>query len=280
MKSNSCGNSLQSSESKILEVIDESEVELKPVEIFNKLREKYPSRVIKPSTVRCLLRRLLSKGKIVQPYPGAYCNKITYGVRFVPLLVHNIALSVQLTEDVKHWEWTEVVGGVKVYVCFGSERRKVSGKISCDAGMSKAACLFAVHRWLDIAEVHLGHSLPETLSISSFEQNKDYVGFRLDGNLSCVTKEGLFGVIERVYQKEENIVRVEHKVSKPMSFSEFESLLQGGVTCYNAIQLTFSMLQKVDQLTEAVKFSNAVSLSDHEVLIALVKKISDNNYPL
>jgi hypothetical protein len=93
--------------------------------------------------------------------------------------------------------------------------------------MGKSACLFAVHRWIDIAEERLGHSLPDTFSITSFEQNRDYVGFRLDGNLSCVTKEGLFGVIERVYQKEENVVRVEHKVSNAMVFSEFESLLQG-----------------------------------------------------
>jgi hypothetical protein len=260
MKCNSSNNRLQhdrlSSEDKILVVINENERELSPIEIFDKLREKYPEWVVKPPTIRCLLRRLNMKGKVVQPYPGTYCNKITYGVRFVPLLVHNIALTVLLIEDITHWENVETVGGVKVEVIFGAERRKISGKISCDAGMSKSACLFAVHRWIDIAEDRLGHSLPETLSITSFEQNRDFVGCRLDGNFRCVTKEGLFGVIERVYQKEENVVRVEHKVSKSMSFSEFESLLQGGVTGYNATQLTFNMLQRVDRLTDVVRFQN------------------------
>jgi hypothetical protein len=122
--------------------------------------------------------------------------------------------------------------------------------------MGKAACMFALQRWLDIAENQLGHDLPENLLITSFEQNRDFVGCRLDGVFNCVTKEGLFGVIERVYQKEENLVRHEHKVSKSMSLSEFESLLQGGVTGYNVNQLVFTMLQKMDQLTEAVKFNN------------------------
>jgi hypothetical protein len=278
MTDNSCCNSLYLySQEKILKVIDESEIELSPAAIFQELKKKYPDWRIKPSTVRCQLRRLHSKGKIIQPYPGAYCNKITYGVRFVPLLVHNIALSVQLTEDVLHWERTEVVGGVKVYVCFGSERRKVSGKISCDAGMSKAACLFAVHRWLDVDESHLGHSLPETLIITSFEQNRDYVGCRFDGDLRCVTKEGLFGVIERVNQKDENVIRVEHKVNKAMSFGEFESLLQGGVTGYNAIQLTFLMLQKVDKLTDAVKFLNGAELRNQKVQDAILQWIYKQN---
>jgi hypothetical protein len=139
-------------ENRILTVITESELELTPIGIAQKLHEKYPSFEINHSSIRKYCRRLLEKGKLLQPYPGAYCNKITYGMRFVPLTVHNVGLRVSLCEDVVSWVKDEFVGDVKVHVCFGSERRKVSGYIANDFGMGKDACLFAIHRWFDIAE--------------------------------------------------------------------------------------------------------------------------------
>ena len=102
-------------------------------------------------------------------------------MRFVPLTVHNVALRVCLSEDVVSWSTDDFIGDVKVYVCFGSERRKISGYISNDRGMGKDAVLFAVHRWFDIAEKRLGRPLPEPLELTSFEQNRDYNGLRLDG---------------------------------------------------------------------------------------------------
>jgi DNA-binding Lrp family transcriptional regulator len=248
----------------ILKLIDDSEVELTPVEIAQELN-------LKRSTVRNYLRKLVRESKIVQPYPGAYCNKITYGVRFVPLLVHNVRLRCFVGVDVASWEWVEVVGGVKVYVCFGAERRKVSGFIACDVGMSREACLLALHRWFDVAEEHLGGSLPE-IELQSFEVNKDYVGVRLDG-VSCFTKEGLFGVVERVYQKSENVVRAERKVSQPMSVTQFESLLQGGVSGYTVTQMNFALMQRVDQLLEAHKFTNSQLLQYSKLLEAMYKRM-------
>lgn len=262
---NSCCNSYSgfSLQVRILKVIDQSEIPLSPIEISKKAYGN-------PSSTRCFLRRLLVQGKIVQPYPGAYCNKITHGVMFNPLKVHNIGLRSSVGEDLEHWEKTEVVGEVKVHVCFGKQRRKISGWISCDAGMSKDACLLAVNRWCDLVEARLGHSLVD-LEITSFEQNKDYVGFRLDGAVKCVTKTGLFDVIERVYQKEENVVRCEHKVTHSMSFTEWESLLQGGVPGYNTTQAIFALTQKLDQLIEAQKFANEESARQSRILEALLR---------
>jgi hypothetical protein len=221
------------------------------------------------------LRKLLAQGKIVQPYKGAYCNKITHGVMFNPLKVHNIGLRSSVGENLEHWQKTESVGDVKVHVCFGSQRRKISGWISCDAGMDKNACLLAVQRWFDIAEARLGHSVGD-LEITTFEQNKDYTGYRLDG-AQCVTKTGLFDVIERVYQKEENVIRHEHKVTRSMSLTEFESLLQGGVPGYNATQATYFLAQKIDLLIQAVKFQNEETARHSRILKALLKRIYSEN---
>ena len=248
-----------------MKVIDDSERPLSPIEIAEALEENH-------STVRVYCRRLLAKGKVVQPYPSYYCNKITYGVMFNPLMVHNIRLRFSVGSSLEHWEKTEVVGGVKVHVCFGAERRKVSGFIACDAGMSKASCLLALNRWFDLVEDHLGRGV-ENVEVQTVEFNKDYHGLRLDG-VTCMTRKGLFGTLERLYQKEENVVRHEHKISKSMTVYEFESLLHGGVTGYNANQLNFALMQKVDQLTEALKFTNSQVLRLTKLQEAMFNRIT------
>jgi hypothetical protein len=251
---NTCDNSYSSSsgfsvEERILKVIDESELELAPHEIARKIHAKR-------SSVRVILRKLLDRGFVLQPYPGTYCNKITYGMRFVPLCVHNISLWSNVCQDVKHWEVDEVVGGVKIHVCFGSERRKISGYIACDVGgMSHDACLFAVHRWFDIAEHRLGWELSD-LTLTTFEVNKDYSGVRIDG-VQCITKKDLYGMIERTYQKEENLVRKEWKVSGPMSINKFEEALRKGVADNDRVQASFELKEEVKRITEATKFTNS-----------------------
>jgi len=265
--SNTCCNSYYTTslEGRILRLIDESEMELTPIQISQKVHAN-------ASTVRVYLRRMLKKGQIIQPYAGTYCNKITYGLIFLPLMVHNVRLRCFVEEDIEHWETTEVVGGVKVHVCFGEQRRKISGFIACDRGMSHDACLFALNRWFDIAESRLGRSLPE-VELQTVEFNKDYQSLRLDGNVKCFTKKGLFDTIERIYQKEEDVVRHEHKISKSMTLTQFQSLLQGGVTGYNITQANFALMQKVNQLTETIKFQNGQLLVIAKTQDAILKWI-------
>jgi hypothetical protein len=260
-------------ETRILNVITESEIELSPIGIAEKLHTKYPSFEINHGSIRKFCRRLLEKGNLLQPYPGAYCNKITYAMRFVPLTIHNIAWSVIVSDDVKSWVSDEVVGDVKIHVCFGSERRKISGYVANDFGMGKDTCLFAVHRMFDIAVGHLGHALPEPLKLTTFEQNRDFAGVKLEGGFKCVTRSGLDGMIERVYQKEEGLVRAEHKVTKEMSFTEFDALLKGGVSGYNQTQAQFALMQQVGQLTEALKFTNSRLLEIEKQNQAMMKWI-------
>ena len=93
--SNTCLNSLADKcrgiEARAYHIIDASEVELKPVEIARIIHSHKKPKKITPSqytTVRFVCTKLLQKGMVLQPYPGAYCNKLTYRVRFVPLCVH------------------------------------------------------------------------------------------------------------------------------------------------------------------------------------------------
>jgi hypothetical protein len=129
-------------EERIVKLIDESEIELVPYEVARRAH-------VKRSTVRVILRKLLDRGLILQPYSGACGYKIIHGMRFMPLCVHNVSLWF-FAGTVSHWEKDELVGGVKIHVCFGQERRKVSGYIACDAGMSHDACLLALNRGLTL----------------------------------------------------------------------------------------------------------------------------------
>jgi hypothetical protein len=262
-KRNRCSSRGYSIEARAYHIIDSSEIQLTPAEIARKIHddgsETWNPKMIKLgqyTTVRVACTKLLQKGLVLQPYPGAYCNKITYGMRFVPLAVHNIRLHSNVCQDVKHSEVDEFVGGVKIHVCFGSERRKVSGYIACDVGgMSHDACLLAVNRWFDVVEHRLGWELSD-LVLTSFELNKDSAGVRIDG-VQCITKKDLYGMIERTYQKEENLVRKEWKVSKPMSINKFEEALQKGLASLDGAQSVSELKKEVRVVGEALKFNNS-----------------------
>jgi hypothetical protein len=100
---NSLANRYWSVEVRVFHVIDDSEVELTPIEIARKIHSPRKPTRGQRTTVRVCVRKLLEKGLIVQPYSGAYCNKIIHSVRFVPLCVRNIVLLSKLCQDVKHW---------------------------------------------------------------------------------------------------------------------------------------------------------------------------------
>jgi len=233
---------------RVLKVVLESEIELSPLEISRKAHVNH-------STTRDYLRKLLGRNKIVQPYKGSYCSSTTHSMIFVPLRFHNILLTSSVpwlgfSDDVVEW-----VGGVKVRVQFGLQRRKITGRISCDVGMDKHATLFALHRFFDIVKARGGHDL-DVVTVKTMESNRDFQGVRIDGSIKCLTRKGLFGVIERIYQKEESVVRVEQKTVKPMRLEEFEALLHGGVPHYNIEQGQYVLIQEIRRLVEAQKFAN------------------------
>lgn len=278
---NTCCNSssrtdkLWGIERRVYQVIDASDIELKPCEIARIIHSSKMPKEITPgqyTTVRVACRTLLNKGLIVQPYEGAYCNKITHGVRFVPLCVHNITLLAKVCQNLVHWEVDEFVGGVKIHVCFGQERKQVTGYISCDVGgMSHDACLLALNRWFEIVEGRLGYCLQD-LVLQTVEFNKDYHGARIDG-FQCVTKKGLYGIIDRTYQKEADVIRRERKVTQPMSINKFEAEIHRQLEEIGKGQELFELQQEVRRLSETQKFSNQLQLEGFRLLEAMYQAL-------
>lgn len=256
-------------EKQILHIVNKSDIELRPAEIARKIHAPYKPTNGEYSTVRVYCGRLLQRGLIIQAYPGAYCNKITYGVRFLHYAVHNVRFYSCVGVDLVSERFEEVVGGVVVKWCFGSERRKVSGILCCDAGMSRDACLLALQRWFDVAEKRLGFAL-ESVVLTTFEANKDHVGVRVDG-VSCVTKVDLYGFIRREYQKEDAF-RQEVKVSQSLPINKFEALMENGFAGMEGGQQLFELTRSVAALGEALKCNNRVLVD----LTALTKVMSDS----
>lgn len=248
-----------------MKLLDASEIELSPLQIAQKLHANH-------SSVRVYLPQLVAQNRIITPYKGAYCSKITHGVRFGGLRVHNIVAVGDADVDA-HFEVVEVVGTVKVRVVFGVERKKVSIFISCDAGMDKNGCLLALDKGFGIVRARLGKDL-EQVYLKTFELNRDYLGVRVD-RPTCITRVGLYDMVERTYQKEEG-VRHEWKINKEMPLEEFEALLQGGVTSYNIMQANFALVQEMKKIAEAQKMQNSQLLEQNRLLEAIIKRIWGN----
>lgn len=256
-----------SKKERVAEVVERSEIELTPLQIAQKTG-------INHSTVRVYLPQLVAENRIITPYHGAYCAKTIHGVgAFGALRVHNIVVTGDAEID-EFDEVVETVGDVKVRVLFGSKRNKVSIFISCDAGMDRNGCLLALDKAFGIVRSRIGKDL-EHVCLKTFELNRDFLGVRVD-RPTCITRVGLYDMVERVYQKAEG-VRHEWKISKEMPIAEFEALLRGGVTSYNIMQANFALVQEVKKLGEALKMTNNQLLQQSKVLEGILHWIYKNN---
>ena len=210
---------------RILKVLESSETILSPKIIAQKAK-------VKPSTARYYLRELLKEGKIIQPFRGYYANKTRYGMGISPVLLHNVILVCEgldwldFSDDVVRW-----VGDVKVRVQFGRKRRKVTVRISCDEGMDRNTVLLAMDKAFSIIKERTGREVDESWlwEFRTNEVHRDVFGVRIDVNSRkgsfCYTRKGLFGLIERIYQKDRDRVRIEHKVSRKMTLDELTTLI-------------------------------------------------------
>ena len=228
---------------KILDTINQSEIELTPKEIA--LRTG-----LNRSTVKNYVRKLLEDGKILQPYYRTYASIITHGMM---KRVHNFILTckapwLDFSDDV-----VKFFGDVKVRVQFGLQRHKITGRISCDVGMDKNTLIFALNWVHDLVKQRTGHGLVNP-DVKTLEVNRDLKGLRIDPGKSCFTWKGLFGVIERIYQKEKDTVRVERKFTRKMNIGEATSLLEGPRD--NVQEGLYLLSKKVDALVDAQKYQN------------------------
>jgi len=262
----------------ILKTIEESSEPLTPMQVYKQIMNmthiKYP-------TVKSYLRRLYQRELILQPYPSYYCSNILYGMIKGQVVVHCVFFSVDapfLRRFAKIGDITEFTGGVKLFLQFGKQRRNLSGKISCDVpGMSKDTLLFAINRVLDLMEHATSHVVDVGITLTSFETNKDYPGKRLDGKITCLTKKQLFEVIERVYQKDEDTVRLERKISCDLKVEEAVALLKREIPDNNVAAGLFVLKQCVEGLTTSQKFNNREVVGLRDDLKKLVDALNGKN---
>ena len=232
---------------RILEMLNESEIELFPWQIVRMSG-------FNGSTVRNYLRDLLREGKIVQPYLGSYCSKIMYGMIAAPVRVHNVILSVDapfLGDMLKIPDWVEWEDDVKVWLQFGSQRRKVTIRLACDAGMDKRTFSFALHRAYQIFEMQTRHAV-ENVTLRSLETNRDFHGVRLDSVVKCFTRKAFEEFLDRIYQKSGDL-RVETKISRDMEVDEILELIHGGVPSFELTEIVLDLRREVKALVQAVK---------------------------
>ena len=269
----------------ILAVIEDSTEALTPRQVYDKVKRKTN---IKHSTVRKYLRRLYNQQKILQPYPGYYCNPITYNVIVGELRVHNVRFCVGanfLGGCGKFADFEEFVGDVRLFIQFGKQRRRLTGQISVkrgsgSRGLVKDTLLFALNRVLDVVEATTGHVVEDGVVLTSFETNRDYPGKRLDGKIACLTMKQLFEVIERVYQKDEDTLRTERKVSCDMKVEAAVDLLRGNLPDSNVAQGLKVLSDRVDGLNTRIGFGNRELVDMHsqlEELTETFKKMLNQN---
>jgi len=251
---------------RILKVLESSETILSPKIIAQKAK-------VKSSTARYYLRELLKEGKIIQPFRGYYANKTRYGMGVSPVLLHNVILTCEgldwldFSDDIVRW-----VGGVKVRVQFGKKRRKVTVRISCDDGMDRNTVLLAMDKAWSIIKERTGKEVDEgwLWEFRTNEVHRDVFGVRIDVNSKkgsfCYTRKGLFGLIERIYQKDKDRVRIEHKVSRKMTLDELTTLIHRGIDGYNYQQSVYALLKRIEALADTVKFQNRTIYDQKEEL--------------
>ena len=220
------------------------------------------------STVRGIVRRLIDKNQIKQPYPHYYCSSITYGVMKLPLLrVHNVVLTsaFHLDKDILDdyvrqrilcysvkmgYFFDEYHGDVHLIVQFGSQRNKVTFKIACDDGMDRHALELSLNRCMDIAKSITGETVKNVIC-KTLETNRDFLNFRLDG-AKCYTVSGLFGALKRMYQKEDDKVRVETKFSQKIKVDEMMSIASGGMDGFMVQHRQALLNESIMGLTEKI----------------------------
>jgi hypothetical protein len=254
-----------------------------PHEEFN---SKYIATLIKanPSSVRSALFRLANKGYVVRVHRGFYkwatdtnISETRHGVGELPLRVHNVIVVCRIPRDVdvlklSHGEYDLRVEDVRFRFSHGVKRRKITVRFSCDDGLDFRGFVFAIELIRSYVLRFYGFEPSESeLHVVSCEFNQDYQGLRLDG-VKCLTVSDLKGVLERIYQKKENLVRSEVKVKKA-SVETIYALLKGGVTSYNIVQGLYTLVKKVENLVEGIKYLNQVNLEMRDVLLKILKRL-------
>lgn len=252
---------------RILQAINDSEKPISPIEVYKQI---LPFVDIKPSTVRKYIARWLKKKKIRKLYTGLYVSHRLYGVMQGDLRVENLRFHVNaafLPKFPKIKDIIEYNEGVKIFIQFGIERKKISCSITqredlkkWERGFTKNTLVLAINRAIDLmndrVESLTDKPLDDGFVISTFECNKDYGGKRLDGKLTCFTKQDFFETITKVYLKDNQTVRAERKISTSMAVNNAVEMLTGEPLDGQVSSGLLTINQNLTRFTVAQKYGN------------------------
>jgi hypothetical protein len=144
---------------------------------------------------------------------------------------------------------------VKIFVQFGVRNKQVSGFIANDRpGMDCNTLIMAFNRVYDVVELVTGHVLSAEIVLTTFETNRDFLGRRLDGQITCLTKQELFEVLEKVYQKEEDVVRSELKVTRNWKVESAVRVLKGQYPTVSASQGLYEVKKGLEAVGWRLQF--------------------------
>lgn len=119
--------------------------------------------------------------------------------------LQNVILSVGapwLEGMVKVGDVDEFVEDVHLMVQFGRQRRKITIRVSCDAGFDQRTLMFALNRAYDLVELETGHVV-EKVTVRTIEKHRHFHGVSLDSVVKCMTIRAFEDFIDRVYEKKD-----------------------------------------------------------------------------
>jgi len=241
-----CPGGVSKSESRILDAVGKSPYPITPREIASLLR-------MNPNSVRPYLKRLKSANLLVCPLRGHYVSAqdVVTKDRSMPWgavpRVHCLRLWVPCVSRNDVFDF-----GVARVVCRGFKDRT---EVLVDCVGRHSLDLIGFRVLVGFLRSVLGFVDDSAVSVVSFELNEDFSGVRLDG-AKALTLKAFDGSFERLYQKAQGVLRSEVKAVGSRGVEDVYALLKGGVSAYNVFQSNFMLVQKVDKLAEAQKFSN------------------------
>jgi len=182
------------------------------------------------NTIKSLLLRLESRGKVKKTHRGNYCLVENPGDGGIfSWNFHNEIMICELNEYYGELNDREFCcGPLKFSFIIGSgtkkatlRRLKVDGE---ELPMNLVSICLEYLFFKELIKQHTNIDIDESrVTLSCLEFNKDYIGLRLDGP-NCITLGSLLEQF-KIYQKE-NCVRVEHKFTLPIGMESITTMLR------------------------------------------------------
>lgn len=188
------------------------------------------------STVRSYMRRLFSRGLLVQNYNFGFYTvaKTIHGI--TNYNIHNIYLSYTFNEETIKESGQKKIRfqNIKIRIYYGMKSRKATCSVSSKNPLSLRELELVKYVFENEVKRELKkESLPE-LYVKSAEINRDYNNIRMEG-LNAVTWNNFAGLLEKYYNKKEG-VRKEFKASVPVKASVLLSVLRNNIDIYPLIE--------------------------------------------